>query len=221
MSLAVPPFADRTPLRPMRSVAARLGALLASLRPFPVAAARARVLPVSLLFPCAVSRVTSSAPRALPPSAAADLGALPCPCPRSLPRAPRPIPCVCPWAPRLSPRISRAALLWPVPWPACAPSPPSRITRRASCCRRSCGSVTPGGVRMAAGGRTGRGLPSGKAPLGGYGLGQLVWVWLGLVWARYFAPSLPPAAAAAAPGEALRARAGAAPCAASLPGAAA
>ena len=62
--------------------------------------------------------------------------------------------------------------------------------------------MTPGVVRLGAGGRTGRSRPVGKAALGGYGLGGLVWVWLGLVWAQYFAPSLPSAAAAAAPGEA-------------------
>ena len=94
-----------------------------------------------------------------------------------------------------------------------APPPPSRITRRASCCRRSCGSVMLTGVRTGAGGQTGRGLPSGKAAFWGYGLWGLAWVWLGLVWTRYLAPSLPPAAAAAAPGEALGARAEAAPCA--------
>ena len=79
----------------------------------------------------------------------------------------------------------------------------------------------PDGVRTGTGGRTGRGLPLGKAALGGYGLGGLVWMWLGLVWARYFAPSLPPAAAAAAAGELLGARAGATPCAGGVPGAAA
>ena len=71
--------------------------------------------------------------------------------------------------------------------------------------------MMPGGVRVGAGGRTGCSPPSGKAALGGYGLGGLVWVWLGLVWARYLAPSLPSAAAAAAPGEALGARAGPVP----------
>ena len=48
-----------------------------------------------------------------------------------------------------------------------------------------------------------------------------MWVWLDLVWARYFAPSLSPAAAAAAPGEALGSRAGATPRAGGVPGAAA
>ena len=52
--------------------------------------------------------------------------------------------------------------------------------------------------------------PGGKG-LGGNGLGGLVWVWVGLVWARYFAPSLPTAATAAAAGEAPVARAGSVP----------
>ena len=47
-----------------------------------------------------------------------------------------------------------------------------------------------------------------------------MWVWLGLVWARYFTPSLPSAAAAVAPGEAPGARAGATPRAGGVPGAA-
>ena len=79
---------------------------------------------------------------------------------------------------------------------------------------------TPGGVRSGAGGRKGRGRPVGKAALGGYGLGGPVWVWLGLVLARYFAPSLPSAAAAAAPGEAPGVRARATPHAGGVPGAA-
>ena len=201
MPLAAPRFADCAPLHSMCSVTARLGALLAPLR----------VLPVPLPFPCSVSRVVLSAARALARSAAAGLGALPRLHPRSLPRAPRPAPCACPWAVPLSPPVPRSAFLWPAPCPACALSPPSRITRRACCCRRSCGSVTPGGVRSGARGRTGRCRPVGKAALGGFGLGGLVWVWLGLVWARYFAPSLPSAAAAVAPGEAPGARAGATP----------
>ena len=39
-----------------------------------------------------------------------------------------------------------------------------------------------------------------------------MWVWVGLAWARHFAPSLPTAAAAAAAGGALVARAGSFPC---------
>ena len=66
----------------------------------------------------------------------------------------------------------------------------------------------PGGVRLGAGGWTGRRLPLGKPALGGYGLGGLVRVWLGLVWARYSAPSLPSAAGAVVPAEALGARVG-------------
>ena len=171
MSLAAPPITDCTPLRSMRSVAARLGALLAPLRPSPGAAARARVLPVPLPFPCSLSRVVLSAARALPPPAAARLGAVPRPRPRSLPRAPRPIICAYLWALPLSPPAPRSALPWPAPCSACAPSPPSGITRQASGCRRSCGSVTPGGVRTGAGGQTGRGLPSRKAAVGGVRLG--------------------------------------------------
>ena len=99
---------------------------------------------------------------------------------RSLPRAPRPTPCVWPWALPVSPPAPRLALPLPAPRAACALFPPSRITRRASCCRRSRGSVTPGGVRSGAGGRMGRGQPVGKAALGGYGFGGLVLVWPGL-----------------------------------------
>ena len=67
--------------------------------------------------------------------------------------------------------------------------------------------MTPGGERSRAGGRTCRSRPGGKG-LGGNGLDGLVWVWVGLAWARYFALSLPTAAAAAAVGEASVARAG-------------
>ena len=211
MPLAAPALADRAPLHSMRSVAARLGALLAPLR----------VLPVPLPFPRSLSRVVPSAASALSPSAAAGLGTLPNLRPCSLPRAPGPAPCVCPWALPLSPPVPRSALPWPAPCPAGALSPPSRITRRASCCRRICRSVTPGGVRSGAGGRMGCGCPVGKEALGGYGLGGLVWVCLGLAWARYLASSLPSAAAAAAPGEAVRARAGSVPRACGVLGAAA
>ena len=48
----------------------------------------------------------------------------------------------------------------------------------------------------------------------------LVWVWVGLVWARYFAPSLPTAAAAAGCSEAPGARAGSVPRVCGVPGAA-
>ena len=67
--------------------------------------------------------------------------------------------------------------------------------------------MTPGGERLGAGGRTCRSRPWGKG-LGGNCLGGLVWVWVGLAWARYFALSLCTAAAAAAAGEAHVARAG-------------
>ena len=80
--------------------------------------------------------------------------------------------------------------------------------------------MTPGGERSRVGGRTCRSRPGGKG-LGGYGLGGLVWVWAGLAWARYFALSLPTAAAAAAAGEASAARAGFFPRLRGVPGAAA
>ena len=74
MPLAAPTLADHALLHPMRSVDARLGALLAPLR----------VLPVPLPFPSSLSRVVPSAARALPPSAAAGLGTLSTPSPSIL-----------------------------------------------------------------------------------------------------------------------------------------
>ena len=60
----------------------------------------------------------------------------------------------------------------------------------------------PGGVHLGVGGRTGCGLPSGMAALGGYRFWGLVWVWLGLVWVRHLVPSPPSAAAVVVLGEA-------------------
>ena len=130
--------------------------------------------------------------------------------PCSLPRMPWPAPCAHSWALPLSPPVPRSALPRLARSSACAPSPPSWITRRASRCLCSCGSVTPGGERSGAGGRRCRARPGGKG-LEGNGLGGLVWVWVGLAWARYFALSLPTAAAAAAASEAPVARAGSFP----------
>ena len=67
--------------------------------------------------------------------------------------------------------------------------------------------MTPSGERSGAGGRTCRARAGGKG-LGGNCLGGLVWVWVGLASARYFALSLPTAAAAVAAGKAPVARAG-------------
>ena len=67
MPLAAPTLADRAPLRPMSPVTARLSALLAPLH----------VLPVPLPLPGSLFRVAPPAARALSPSAAAGLGALP------------------------------------------------------------------------------------------------------------------------------------------------
>ena len=159
MPLAAPTFADCAPLHSMPSVAACLGALLPPLR----------FLPVPLPFPCSLPRVLPSAARALSPSAAAGLCALPTPLPLLLAACSK----ACPLHLSLgtSPVGSRprSAFPLPAPCPACELFPPSRITRQASCCHRSCGSVTPGGGRSGAGGRTGRGRPVGKAALGGYG----------------------------------------------------
>ena len=161
-----------------------------------------------------------SAAPALSLSAAAGVGALPTPSPSLL------AACAQAWPLRLSlgtpPVASRPPLRAPVagtlprlravpPLPDHAPGvllPPQ--LRQRDAWRRTLGRR----------GVTGRGCPVGKAALGGYGLGGLVWVWLGLVWARYFAPSLPSAAAAAAPGEAPGARAGATSRAGGVPGAA-
>ena len=211
MPLAAPTLADRAHLCSMLSVATSLGPCSRPCVSFPC--------PCPFPVPCPASRCPL--PALCPPPL--PLASAPCPrfCPRSLPRVPWPAPCACPWAPPLSPPVPRSALLWRTPCPACVPSPPSWITRRASCCRRSCGSVTPGGERSGTGGRTCRVRPVGKAALGGERLGGLVWVWLGLVWARYFAPSLPLAAAAAAHGESSGVRVGSVPRARGVPGAAA
>ena len=91
--------------------------------------------------------------------------------------------------------------------PLCLRALPPFLNHAPSRCLCSCDSVTPGGERSGAGGRTCRSRPGGKG-LGGNGLGGLVWVWVGVAWARYFALSLPTAAAAAAAGEASAARAG-------------
>ena len=68
----------------------------------------------------------------------------------SLPLAPWPAPCACPWALPLSPPVPRSAFPWLARSSACAPFPPSRITRRSSRCLCSCDSVTPGGERSGA-----------------------------------------------------------------------
>ena len=67
MPLAAPPLADRAPLHSTRSVAARLGAMLAPLRD----------LPVPLPFLRSLSRVVPPAARALSFFAAAGVGTLP------------------------------------------------------------------------------------------------------------------------------------------------
>ena len=207
MPLAAPTLAHRSSLRSMCPVAARLGALPAW-RPSCSRPCALFPCPDPFPAPCPASR--RPLPALCPPPLLLASAPRPSLRPRSLLRVPWPAPCVCPWAPPLWPPVPRSALLWLAPCPACALPPPSWITRRASRCLCSCGSLTPGGKRSGAGGRTCCFRP-GEKGLGGNGLGGLVWVWVGLVWARYFAPSLPTAAAAAAPGEAPGARAGSVP----------
>ena len=88
--LAVSSSADRAPPRSVRPDAAGFDALLTTLCASSGTAVRTRAPPVPLPFPCAVSRVLSSAARALPcpvclpSSVAAGLGALPVPLPSLL-----------------------------------------------------------------------------------------------------------------------------------------
>ena len=168
MPLAALTFAHCSSRRSMRSGAACLGAVLAPLR----------ILPVPWPLPSSVLRVVPSAARALSPSAAAGLGALPAFSPLLLAACPlaRPLRVSLGTPPVASCRPLR--LPWLAPCRACAPSAPSWITRRASCCLCSRGSETPGGERSGAGGRTCRVRPVGKG-LGENGLGQIVWVWVG------------------------------------------
>ena len=121
--------------------------------------------------PCAPFRCPGTFPAPCPESRR-PLPAL-CPPPLlrpcSLPRVPWPAPCARSWALPLSPPVPRSAPPWLTRSSACAPSPPSWITRRASRCLCSCGSVTPGGERSGARGGTCRVRPWGKG-LGGNGL---------------------------------------------------
>ena len=149
--------------------------------------------------PCRGSRLPSSTPApARSPTSPRPVPCTwaPCPCPCAPFPCPGPFPAPCPESRRPLPALCSPPLLRP-----------SWTTRWASRCLCSCGSVTPGGERSRAGGQTCRSYPGGKG-LGGNGLGGLVWVWVGLAWARYFALSLPTAADAAAAREASVARAG-------------
>ena len=160
------------------------------------AGARARPVPVPmpLAAPAVAHRPLLRSMRPV----AGCLGALPAPL-RAL-SVPWPLPGSLPCVGSSAARARSPSLLLAPSW----------IMRRASRCLCSRGSVTPGGERSGAGGRMCRVRPGGKG-FGGNGLGGLVWVWVGLVWGRYFAPLLPDAAAAAAAGEAPVARAGSVP----------
>ena len=208
MPLAAPTLADHAALRSMRPVAARLGALLAPLR----------VPPVSLPLPGSLSRVVPSAAHALSPSAAAGLGALPafppsllaasalaCPLPVSL--GTPPVASCPPLRAPVAGRLPRLCAIPPLPDHAPGVPLPTQLRQRDA--RRQ----TLGRQR-----RTCRVHHVKKAAYGGNGLGGLVWVWLGFVWARYFAAALPLAAVAAASGEAPWARSGPSPAPAACQG---
>ena len=143
-----------------------------------------------LSSPLPVSRVPPPVPHAL----ARSLSHLPSPCPlhlSSLPALLRALPV--PW-PLPGPLLPPAA----APFLDHSPGVPlplqlrQRDARRRALARR--GADVP--------------LPPRGEGLGGERLGGGVRVWVGLAWARYFALSLPTAAAAAAAGEASAARAG-------------
>ena len=200
MPLAAPTLADRTPLHSMRCVAA---CLVACSRP-------------CVSFPCPC-----------PFPAPCSCRALRCPCsvplccrwPRRLAHAFALAPC------RVRPSLPLVHVLTHSPSRLPSPAPRSRGRHPAPPARcpplpdDAPGVLLPPYLRQCDAWRRTLGR-RGKAALGGYGFGSLVWVWLGLVWAWYFAPSLPSAAAAAAPGEAPGARAGATPRAGDVPGAA-
>ena len=121
-----------------------LGALPAPLRAF--------LCPGSFPAPCPESR--RPLPALCPPQ-------LLRPC--SLPRVPWPAPCACSWALPLSPPVPRSAHPRLARSSACALSPPSWITRRASRCLCSCGSVTPAASARAPGGGRAASAPGGRA----------------------------------------------------------
>ena len=181
MPLAAPALTRLPSLRSMRPVAARLGALLAPLRALPM--------------PWPLPGVASSAARALSP---------PCCCwPRRPVRVYALAPCrVCPVASCPPPRAPVAGTLPCLravpPFLDNAPGVPLPLQLRQRDARR--GTLGCRGADVP--------RPHGRKGFGGNGFGGLVWVLVGLVAARYFAPSLPTAAAAAAAGEAPVARAG-------------
>ena len=236
----VPPSAAHAVARPVRlsfPAAAGPGALpvplpslvavcavARPLGPSPGAASRACVLPVPLSLPFAVPCVPPSAARALAhpvwlsSPAAAGPGILPVPwpsliaaCALARPLLPPPGAPSVAFRPSLRapvagtpPRpITVSSLLDHVPGVSLQQQLRQRDARRRTLRRRGPDGPQP---------------PLGEGGLGRVRLGGLVWVLLSLVCARYLAPSPPSAAAAAAPGKALRARVGTVPRASSVPG---
>ena len=188
-ALCPPPFAPSSPLgslAPSRLSLGAGGALALALGPL------SSPLPVSRVPP-PVHHALARSLSHLPPPCPLHLGSLPAPL-RALP-VPWPLP-----DPDPLPRVAPSALLPPAAAPFLDHSPGvplplqlrQRDARRRALARR--GADVP--------------LPPRGEGLGGNGLGGLVWVRVGLAWARYFALSLPTAAAAAAAGEASAARAG-------------
>ena len=198
----VPPLVPHTPARslPPLSSPLRLGALPAPLTTLPVPWPLPDPLPEPRVPPLvhhAPARSLSHHPSLRP----LHLGLLPA-LPRALP-VPRPLPCPLPVTPSAAPLPLAAA-----PFLDHSPGVPLPLQLRQRDARRRAlalrGAVVP--------------LPSRGEGLGGVRLGGLVWVWAGLAWARYFALSLPTAAAAAAAGEASAARGGSSPACAACQG---
>ena len=213
--------------------------------PFP-AAAFACVLPAPLPVSLAVYCVRPSAARALAFPVRLPSPAAACACALPVPLSPSAAASAL--AVALTPPPFAAARAFAHPW--CLPSSsaachlpmvalrPSRCTSVActsprmitvpSCLDQASLQLRQRDVHRRALGR--RSADGPWPPLGGGSLwrvrlGGITWVWLRLVWARYLAPSLPSAAAAAVPGgwpgEAPWARTGLVPRAGGVPGAAA
>ena len=208
LALGPPSGPDASVPLPVPSVTPPVNHALACLLALP---APLPPIPVPWPLPGSLPCVAPSAARAPYPSAAAGLGAPSVFAPLLL------ASCALARSLRVPLTKSPVASRFPAPrsrgWHAAPPARhPLLPGSRAGCpaAFAAAAASRPAASTRAPGGRTCRVRPGGKG-LGGHGLGGLVWVWVGLAWARYFAPSLPTAAAAAAAGEAPVARAGAVP----------
>ena len=220
------------PLAPARPIPLAALPMSLTLTRTPSASDCALAFPVRLSSPAAASAFALPVP--LPPSAAARALALPL----RLPPPPAAARAVArPWC--LPPssaasRLSTIAFLSLPCAPAFSPMPrPIAVSSVFSCPLLPCLDhatlqLRQRDVHRRAFGHRGANAPWPPFREGGLGRvrpGGLGWVWLGRVWARYSAPSIPSVAAAAAPGglpgEAPWARAGPVPRAGGVPGAAA